>query len=299
MVTGVQRPRGRTTPGPRPGATRAPVELDVVEYPEESALNIYTDGSMLAGPRRGGAGLLFIAEDSEGNEESYEQELPGFAGATQNQMELEAVIQGLRMATGRRPPFDRSRYRKIVVKTDATYVAENFGTAISFWSRNGWTTKEGKPVDNAKQWKELVRLAVLSSKQGKPVKIVWVPGKKSPRTKAVDKLAKRSARKATKRQLNPSEVRRKKTDKPIEIGVVEMEGQLMTINIFKSEIQPLHRLSKYSYSVVSKTSPYHDRASVIYSELHHLRRRTYRIRVNHDTGNPRIVKVFGEVDRSK
>jgi ribonuclease HI len=206
-----------------------------VEYPEESALNIYTDGSMLAGPRRGGAGLLFIAEDSEGNEESYEQELPGFAGATQNQMELEAVIQGLRMATGRRPPFDRSRYRKIVVKTDATYVAENFGTAISFWSRNGWTTKEGKPVDNAKQWKELVRLAVLSSKQGKPVKIVWVPGKKSPRTKAVDKLAKRSARKATKRQLNPSEVRRKKTDKPIEIGVVEMEGQLMTINIFKSE----------------------------------------------------------------
>ena len=74
-----------------------------------------------------------------------------------------------------------------------------------------------------------------------------------------------------------------------------MEGQLMTIAIFKSEIQPLHRLSKYWYTVESKRSPYYKRASVIWSELHHVRRRTYRVRVNEDTGNPRILKEFGEV----
>src|SRR5215212_3001077 len=110
--------------------------------------------------------------------------------ATQNQMELEAPIQALKMVTGRHPPFEPSRYRKVVIKTDATYVTENFGTAAGVWSRNGWMTREGKPVDNAPQWKELVRLAVLSSKQGKRVSIVRVPGKKSPRTKAVDRLAK-------------------------------------------------------------------------------------------------------------
>jgi hypothetical protein len=137
---------------------------------------------------------------------------------------------------------------------------------------------------------------VLSNKQGKPVKLVRVPGKKSPRTKTVDKLAKRSAQQASKRQLNPSEVRRKRTSQPIEIGSVEMDGQTMTIHIFKSEYLPLHRLSKYWYSVESETSPYYGRASVIYSELHHLRRRTYRVRVNDDTGNPRIVEDFGEVD---
>jgi ribonuclease HI len=268
-----------------------------MEYPEENALNIYTDGSMLPGPRRGGAGLLFIVLDTFGREQQHEEMLPGFAGATQNQMELEAPIQGLKIATGRRPPFDPSTYRKIVIKTDATYVVENFGTAVSVWSKNGWTTKQGKPVDNAKQWKELVRLVVLSGKQGRPVRFVLVPGKKSPRTKAVDKLAKQSARQASMRQLNPSEVRRKRTDQPIQIGSVEMKGQLMTINIFKSEYQPLHRLSKYWYSVVSKASPYHGRASIIYSELHHLRRRTYRVRVNRDTGNPRIVKEFGEVGK--
>ena len=103
---------------------------------------------------------------------------------------------------------------------------------------------------------------MLSNKQGKSVKLVRVPGKKSPRTKTVDKLAKRSAQQASKRQLNPSEVRRKRTSQPIEIGSVEMDGQTMTIHIFKSEYQPLHR----------------------------------RVRVNDDTGNPRIVEDFGEVD---
>lgn len=266
-----------------------------MEYPDENALNIYTDGSMLAGPRRGGAGLLFIVVDGQGNEQRDERVLPGFAGATQNQMELEAVIQGLRAATGRHPPFDPSGYRKIVIKTDATYVAENYGAARTVWSRNGWITREGKPVDNAKQWKELLRLTALAYKQGKPVSIVRVPGKKSPRTKTVDKLAKRSAKTASSRQLNPSEVRRKRTDQPIEIGSVGMQGQLMTINIFKTENQPVHRLSKYWYTVESKSSPYYKRASIIYSELHHLRRRTYRVRVNKDTANPRILKEFGQV----
>lgn len=266
-----------------------------MEYPEENALNIYTDGSMLSGPRRGGAGILFVLVDDQGNEEQHEEVLTGYAGATQNQMELEAPVQALKVATGRHPPFERSRYRKIVIKTDATYVAENFGTAVAVWSRNGWKTREGKPVDNASQWKELVRLAVLSSKQGKRVSIVWVPGKKSPRTKRVDKLAKASAKEASSRQLKPAEVRRKRTAEPIEIGTVGMGGQVMTIHIFKSEYQRLHGLSKYWYSVVSKDSPYHGRASVIYSALHEFRRRAYRVRVNDDTANPQIVENLGEV----
>jgi ribonuclease HI len=266
-----------------------------VEYPDENALNIYTDGSMLSRPRRGGAASLFVLVDDQGNEEQREEVLAGYAGATQNQMELEAPIQALKMVTGRHPPFEPSRYRKIIIKTDATYVAENFGTAVAVWARNGWNTREGKPVDNAPQWKELVRLAVLSSKQGKRVSIVWVPGKKSPRTKAVDKLAKASAKEASPRQMKPAEVRRKRTDQPIEIGSVGMDGQVMTIHIFKSEYQRLHRLTKYWYSVRSKDSPYHGRASVIYSELHEFRRREYRVRVNDDTANPRIVENLGEV----
>jgi hypothetical protein len=46
---------------------------------------------------------------------------------------------------------------------------------------------------------------------------------------------------------------------------------------------------------MSADSPYHGRASVIYSELHDLRWRVYRVRVNDDTANPRIVENLGEV----
>ena len=122
-------------------------QLRAMEYPEENALNIYTDGSMLPSPRRGGAAILFVLVDDLGNEEQREEVLAGYAGATQNQMELEAPIQALKMVTGRHAPFEPSRYRKIVIKTDATYVTENFGTAAAVWSRNGWKTREGKPVD--------------------------------------------------------------------------------------------------------------------------------------------------------
>jgi hypothetical protein len=78
-----------------------------------------------------------------------------------------------------------------------------------------------------------------------------------------------------------------------------MDGQVMTIHIFKSEYQRLHRLSKYWYSVMSEDSQCYGRASVIYSELHHLRRRVYRVRVNDDTSDPRIIEELGEVTASE
>ncbi len=56
--------------------------------------------------------------------------------------------------------------------------------------------------------------------------------------------------------------------------------------------------SEYWYTVESKRSPYYKRASVIWSELHHLRRRSYGVRVNEDTGNPWILKEFGGVSGS-
>jgi RNase H len=80
-----------------------------MEYPEENALNVYTDGSMLSGPRRGGAAILFVLLDDQGNEEQREEVLAGYAGATQNQMELEAPIQALKMVTGRHPLCEPSR----------------------------------------------------------------------------------------------------------------------------------------------------------------------------------------------
>jgi ribonuclease HI len=53
-----------------------------LDYPEEEALNIYTDGSMLPAPRRGGTGIIFILLDFDGNEETYQPPTSGYMGAT-------------------------------------------------------------------------------------------------------------------------------------------------------------------------------------------------------------------------
>jgi ribonuclease HI len=269
-----------------------------VEYPDEEALNIYTDGSMLSGPRRGGLAGLFVLINESGEEETHPMPPSAYSGATNNLMELEACIQGLRLATSQQPPFQRSRYRKIVVKTDSEYVSSNYETAIFTWSRNGWRTKSGAPISNGLQWKELVGLLRRSDRQRKPVKIKWVPGKKSPRTKEVDKAAKRAAKAAPTGQLVPSEVRRKRSDQPIEIGGVPMRGQTMQIHLFKTEFQRLHRLLKYWYTVESGNSPYRGRADVIYAEeILPLRRgHEFIVRVNETDGNPRIVEIVSELD---
>lgn len=269
-----------------------------MEYPEENTLNIYTDGSSLPKPRRGGLGILFVVINAAGDEEDYPLSRPGYSGASNNLMELEACVQALRVATGQQRPFPWENYSKILIKTDAEYVASNFDTALYTWSRQGWCNRDGAPIANGTQWKELVKLARRAAAQGTPVRVEWVPGKKSPRTKAVDKAAKKAAKHAPARQLVPSEVRRKKTERPIEIGSVAMEGQMMTINVFKTEFQGLHRLVKCWYTVESRRSPYRGCADVIYADpgLPLRRGHTFRVRVNEETGNPRVLKVFEEVD---
>jgi ribonuclease HI len=213
-------------------------------------------------------------------------------------MELQACIEALKIATGRRPRFEQHRYRKIIIFTDSTYLQNHYTTAMFTWSRNGWLKKDGSPADNAKQWRELVGLLRKASNQRKPVEIRWVLGKKTPRTKAVDKQAKKSAELASIRQLTPFQVRRKASTRELERGSVKMSGQKLTIRITKVEVQPLHKLTKYWYEVLSKKSPFHGRRDVIYAEPSILMRagHSYFVRLNQDTGNPRIVKVFREIE---
>lgn len=57
----------------------AQVKMKAIDYPEEDALNIYTDGPMLPGPRRGG---IFILINDNGEEEEDAPYLAGYTGAT-------------------------------------------------------------------------------------------------------------------------------------------------------------------------------------------------------------------------
>jgi len=79
---------------------------------DEDALNIYTDGSSLPNPRRGGIGVRFVYVNSNGDEEIDDFEYSGYKGGTNNEMELLAVITGLNEAPTH-AVFDN--YKKIIV----------------------------------------------------------------------------------------------------------------------------------------------------------------------------------------
>jgi ribonuclease HI len=93
----------------------------------ETALNIYTDGSSLPAPRRGGIGILLITVNAEGHEVVEPVDAQGYAGATNNEMELLACITGLHHAADH-PRIDE--FELVVIFTDSLYVKENVPRAL-------------------------------------------------------------------------------------------------------------------------------------------------------------------------
>lgn len=144
-------------------------------------------------------------------------------------------------------------------------------------------------------WKELIKTA---ARTGKRVDIGWVKGRKaSAHNKTADKLAKQSATQQTGRHLSVVKVRRKKSEKSVELGSVRMRGQRATIRIITDEYLPVQRANKYKYEVVSRASEFYRCVDIIYSsaEIHLSARHTYWVRFGDDTSKPTIVKLFREV----
>jgi ribonuclease HI len=149
----------------------------------EDALNIFTDGSSLPTPRRGGVGIRFVQIDSSGHEQTIDIELPGYKNATNNQMELYACIMALKEALKLEA---LSTVRKIVIHTDSQYVVNNYKKAMFTWPKWRWHTSSGRPVLNADLWKDLVK-SIRNT--GKRVDFIWEKEQaKHIHSKAVDRL---------------------------------------------------------------------------------------------------------------
>lgn len=141
-------------------------------------LSIYTDGSCLGNPGKGG--WAFIVVNSEGFEMKSSG---GFVGvATNNTMELMAVIKSLEWIIS-------SKIGHATIYADSTYVLNGIQTWIKAWVDNGWYTKAGKPVKNKELWERLLMLS-------REVQITWewVKGHNGDYfNEAVDELARKMA----------------------------------------------------------------------------------------------------------
>ncbi len=129
-------------------------------------VQLFTDGACSGNPGPGGWGFI-LRHPASGKEREGSG---GQAETTNNQMELMAVIEGLRALKSR---------SQVEVITDSKYVAQGALEWMPGWIRNGWRRKEGKqfkPVKNVELWqlmnellgKHEVRFTVVKGHSGHP-----------------------------------------------------------------------------------------------------------------------------------
>ncbi|MFT7823776.1 MAG: ribonuclease HI [Sulfurimonas sp.] len=132
-------------------------------------ITLYTDGSSLGNPGPGGYGGILEYKDVR------KEYFGGDPDTTNNRMELQAVIEGLKLL---KEPCS------VAVVSDSSYVVK----AINEWLE-GWIAKGFKKVKNVDLWKEYIKAA-------KPHRIhgTWIRGHDGhPENERCDELARNEA----------------------------------------------------------------------------------------------------------
>ncbi len=118
------------------------------------SLEIYTDGSALGNPGRGGYAFLVLDK-----KDSSIKEFGGFADfATNNQMELTALLEALIFASKIKTP------RNINIHLDSDYVRNGITLWIHNWKKNNWKTAGKKDVLNKELWQKIDQAMIDAEK---------------------------------------------------------------------------------------------------------------------------------------
>ena len=120
------------------------------------SLDIYTDGGCSGNPGPGGWAYVMVQKTFQGDEITAEDQ-GGEPDATNNRMELTAVLSALKALKTKTSPDCRPR--QITVHTDSQYVQKGITAWIHNWKQNSWRTSNKKPVKNQDLWRELDALA--------------------------------------------------------------------------------------------------------------------------------------------
>lgn len=117
-------------------------------------INIYTDGAYSSSSKIGG--WAFVAEINDGlNPPPPLQLAYNYSpNTTNNQMELQAIIEALEYVLRSPITFDT-----VTIYTDSAYIANAFKDRwIDKWLHNGWKTASKTPVKNKEQWMTILNL---------------------------------------------------------------------------------------------------------------------------------------------
>ena len=132
---------------------KEPVALTEVEKVDQETAkklitDIYTDGSCIGNPGFGGWAFVAYFEDGDRHEKGD----GGVPNTTNNRMEIQAAIAALKYFA------DSKQTEPITLHTDSEYVLKGVSQWIKIWQKNGWKTKQNKPVSNQDLWEKLNQL---------------------------------------------------------------------------------------------------------------------------------------------
>lgn len=135
-------------------------------------VEIFTDGACRGNPGPGGWGALLRCGGVE----------RGLCGGepdtTNNRMELQAAIEGLKALSSR---------CQVTLTTDSVYVKNGITIWLDGWKKKGWKTAARKPVKNVDLWQ-----ALDEQNQRHEVQWHWVKGHSGHReNEMADQLANR------------------------------------------------------------------------------------------------------------
>ena len=114
-------------------------------------IEVYTDGSCLGNPGKGGWAFLILREIGDINHFGYQQ------NTTNNQMELTAAINALEFI---------KENDEVTLFTDSSYVKNGITSWIVNWKKNNWKNSQKKEVKNKDLW---IKLDFLNSNRN----IIW------------------------------------------------------------------------------------------------------------------------------
>jgi ribonuclease HI len=107
-------------------------------------ISIHTDGACSKNPGPGGWGVVIHFSDGSTKELGG-----GIRETTNNQMELQGAISALEFLATHKQSTPVDLY------TDSKYVLDGITKWIKGWKKNGWKTKDNKPVKNQEFWQQL------------------------------------------------------------------------------------------------------------------------------------------------
>lgn len=145
-------------------------------------VEIFTDGSCLGNPGKGGIGILLRYKMVE---KTVSQ---GYFQTTNNRMELRAVIEALNLL--KEPCI-------VDLHSDSQYMKDGITKWIFGWKAKGWKTANGTPVKNKDLW-----IALDQAIERHQIEWQWVKGHSGHRENEIcDELAKAGANSPTQEDV--------------------------------------------------------------------------------------------------